>query len=421
MWLKLDNAAKIYPAARNRHWSNIFRLSATLCDDVDTDVLRTALGVTVRRFPSIAARLSFGAFWYYLEELTAPPEIVDEFGHPAKNMKYAEIRKCAIRVLVFGKRIAVEFFHSITDGTGGMIFLKSLLAEYAERKYGEKIPAECGIIDRRGEVEDAELEDSFLKHAGTAPLSRKESTAYFLDGTKESDGFIHALTFIADTSEIRKLAKSYGVTVTTFMCAALMRAVCDIQNERVASRKKMKPVKILLPVNLRNIFPSRTMRNFALYITPEITPAMGEYSFEEICRAVYHQMGFELTANRMRARITTNVNDEKSLFIKLTPLFLKNAIMKSIFNAIGETTSCLTLSNLGRVELPDELARHIERFDFTLNVPNKTHHNSSMISFGDKTYISFVRNVKEPYLEAAFHKVLRDMGLKMKVESNRKD
>jgi hypothetical protein len=29
-WLKLDNAAKIYPAAKRRNWKALFRLSATL-------------------------------------------------------------------------------------------------------------------------------------------------------------------------------------------------------------------------------------------------------------------------------------------------------------------------------------------------------------------------------------------------------
>ncbi len=418
MWLKLDNAAKIYPAARTRNWSNLFRLSATLCDDVDTEILKVALGVTVRRFPSVAVRLSWGAFWYYLEELASPPEIKGEFGHPTENMKYADIRKCAFRVLVFGKRIALEFFHSITDGTGGMIFFKSLLAEYIERKYGEKVPCEKGVVDRRSEIDEGELEDSFIKHAGDVTIGRKESTAYFLDGTKEKDGFVHALTFIAETDDVRKLAKSYGVSVTALLCAVMMQAFAEIQEERVPNRIKRKPIKIMLPVNLRNIFPSKTLRNFALYIIPEITPAMGDYSFEEICRSVHHQMGFELSANRMRARITTNVNDEINPIVKIAPLFLKNAVMKGVFNAVGEKTSCVTLSNLGAVELPEEMSKYVERFDFTLNVPSRNHNNCSVISFGGKMYISFVRNIEEPILEYKFHKILRDMGVRMKVESN---
>lgn len=72
-WLRLDNAAKIYPAARRRNWNNFFRLSATLDEAVDREVLQSALDVTVRRFPSIAVRLRRGAFWYYLEQLQKAP------------------------------------------------------------------------------------------------------------------------------------------------------------------------------------------------------------------------------------------------------------------------------------------------------------------------------------------------------------
>ena len=65
-WMQLDNAAKIYPAARRRNWNNLFRLSATLTETIDVPTLQTALDVTVRRFPSIAVRLRRGVFWYYL-------------------------------------------------------------------------------------------------------------------------------------------------------------------------------------------------------------------------------------------------------------------------------------------------------------------------------------------------------------------
>lgn len=41
---------------------------------------------------------------------------------------------------VYGSRIAVEFFHAVTDGTGGLIFLKTLVAEYLCQKYKINIP-----------------------------------------------------------------------------------------------------------------------------------------------------------------------------------------------------------------------------------------------------------------------------------------
>ena len=135
-WVRLDNAAKIYPAARRKNWSNLFRQSVTLTEAVDVPVLQQALEVTVKRFPSIAARLRKGAFWYYLQQVEAAPQISEEHSYPLVFMDRAEMRRCALRVIAYENRIAVEFFHSLTDGTGALIFSE----KSDSRVSGAKIP-----------------------------------------------------------------------------------------------------------------------------------------------------------------------------------------------------------------------------------------------------------------------------------------
>ena len=126
-WVRLDNAAKIYPAARRRKWSNVFRQSVTLKDEVDKKILQLALDITAKRFPAIAARLRKGAFWYYLQQLDRAPDALEEYSYPLVYMSKSEMRKCAFRVLVYQNRIAVEFFHALTDGTGALCDPKLLL------------------------------------------------------------------------------------------------------------------------------------------------------------------------------------------------------------------------------------------------------------------------------------------------------
>ena len=99
-WTPLDNAAKIYPAVRNKNWSNVFRLSATLKEEVDVRVLQSALDVTVRRFPVLCARLRRGVFWYYLQQLQQAPEVMEENCYPLARMYADDMRKCAFRVIV---------------------------------------------------------------------------------------------------------------------------------------------------------------------------------------------------------------------------------------------------------------------------------------------------------------------------------
>lgn len=417
-WMRLDNAAKIYPAARRRTWTNVFRLSATLMEPIKTDILQSALDVTVRRFPSMAVRLCSGMFWYYLEELSEAPDICEDIGHPLEQMKGRDIRKCALRVLVYQNRIAVELFHSITDGNGGLVFLKTLIAEYLEQLYGIDIPAEKGVLDRREEPSETEMEDSFIKHRGDVALSRKDTDAYRIGGEKEPDGFLNNIAFLLPVDIIHKEAKKYGVSITAFLTAVLMQAIMEIQEKNVPNIHKRKPVKVLLPVNLRKMFGSQTLRNFVLYMTPYIDPAMGEYTFEEICRTVYFQMGMELTEKRMRAKFTTNVNSEISPIVKIMPLFVKNIVMKMVFNAVGERKSTLTLSNLGAVDIPDAMKPYITRFDFILSPQSTSPYNCSAISYNGTLVFNFIRNTKEPELEAAFHSVLKRMGITAKVESN---
>ena len=416
--MKLDNAAKIYPAAKRRSWSNVFRLSAELYEDIDKDTLQSALDVTVKRFPSIAVRIRRGFFWYYLEELSEAPRVMDDKAYPLSRMPFDDIRKCAFRVLVYKKRIAVEFFHAVTDGNGGLIFLKTLVSEYIKEKYGEAIPSTDGVLDITEKPTEDELHDSFPDYSGTVPKSRAESNAYKLDGTPETDGFFDLVTLSADAGEVLAAAKQRGVTLTVFLCAALMRAVMNIQERHVASKKRYKPVKILIPVNLRKMFDSSSLRNFVLYVTPGVDPRLGDWSFDEICRSVHHQMALEITEKEMRSRITKNVGQEQSMLVRVIPLALKNIIMKAVYNAVGEKKSCLTLSNLGAVKVPKEMEKYVARMDFVLGIAATLHCNCGAMSYNGELRMNFIRDIKEPELEYEFHKVMRSLGIRMKAESN---
>lgn len=418
-WMPLDNAAKIYPAARSQNWSNVFRLSATLKEPVDAQILQTALDVTIRRFPSIAVRLRKGIFWYYLQQLSTVPQIREENNYPLTRMSKAEIRKCAFRVIIYNRRIAVEFFHSLTDGTGALVFLKSLVAEYLQQKYGIHIPAEHGVLGRLEEPSEAELEDSFQKHAGTIAASRRENDAWRLSGTPELAGFLNLTCFQVPVDAALKKAHEYGVSLTTFLGAALMMALQNLQKSQVPNPKWRKPIKVQLPVNLRNLFPSQTLRNFALYTTPEILPKLGEYSFEEICQVIQSYMRMEVTTKQMSMKIAANVNSERLMAVRIMPLFVKNLIMKAVFYSVGEKKSCLSLSNLGAVKLPSEMMPYIERMDFILGVQATAPNNCGVLSLGNTLYINFIRNIKESGLEYHFHRVLQEFGLPVQVQSNR--
>ena len=419
-WMRLDNAAKIYPAARRPNWTSLFRLSAQMDEPVDVAMLQSALDVTVRRFPSIATRLRRGVFWYYLEEVAQAPVIGPEHSYPLVRMTRDELRRCAFRVIVHDRRIAVELFHSLTAGTGAMIFLKSLLAEYVRQRYGTAVPCEQGVLDLRQPTRPSELEDSFLKYAGPVSASRREHLSWQVRGPVEQTEFCHLTCFRLSAAQTLQAAHAHGVGVTAFLSAAVMMALQQLQAAEEPRLHRRKFIRVRIPINLRSLFPSQTLRNFALYSTPEIDPRLGEYTFDEICRIINHQMGMDVDPKRLSTRIATNVGSEKSILVKVLPLFLKNMVMKAVFNAVGEKTAALCLSNLGRVELPQALGDHVRSMDFVLGVPATTGYNCGVLSWGDELRVNFSRNLVEPRLEAAFHRVLQSLGLTACVESNQR-
>ncbi len=418
-WMRLDNAAKIYPAARKKNWSNVFRVSITLNEPILPEVLQSALEVTVRRFPSMAVRLRRGTFWYYLEEIAHAPDVKKEQCHPLAHMPLDDIRTCAFRVLYYQNRIAIEIFHAITDGNGAMIFLKTLAAEYLHQRYGIDIPATDGVCDcRQEEIDDAELQDDFLKNAGEVKYPRSEPSAYRLKGTPQPDGYLTDTAGLFDVAELSKVAKSYGVSITAFLCSVMMYSILNLQKKKGGRPRKNRQIKVLLPVNLRPYFDSKSLRNFVLFITPAIDPRHGDYTLEEICKSVHHQMGIELTKKQMQARITTNVAAERSMILKIAPLFLKNIAMKLVYNMVGENKFCLTLSNLGRQSVPPEMAPYVERIDFMPGVQATLPNNCGVVSYGDKMYVHLIRSTIEPDLEAEFFTCMRDLGLVATLESN---
>ena len=417
-WLLLDKVAKIFPASRKRNWNSVFRLSATLESAVDKKALSEALDVTVRRFPSIAVRIKTGMFWYYLEEIPKAPDIIEEKPYPLARMPFDDIRKCAFRVIVYKNRIAIEFFHAVTDGNGALVFLKTLLAEYLYQKEGNKVECGDGILDRLENPSSEELEDSFFKYAGPKKASRQNIDCFKITGARELDGFKTNTTFILDADRVLSEARKRGVTVTAYLTAALTLATLRVQSQRLAPTEIPKPIKILVPVNLRKIFPSRTLRNFMLYARPGIDPALGEYTFDEICEIIYNQMRLEITPKNMAAMIATNVGSEKPIINRITPLFLKNIIMKFAFMAVGERKSSFSFSNLGVVKLPETLSERIGRMDFVIGVQATAPYNTAAVTYGKSLYLNVIRNISEPVLERELYRVLREIGQSAVIESN---
>ena len=418
-WYRLDNAALIFPAVMRKNWNNVFRVSVTLKDTVDPGLLSRAAAELLPRFPAIFVRLRTGFFWYYLETVAEAPKVEEDYAWPLTPMSRRKLRKCCIRILYYQNRIAVEFFHSVTDGTGGMAFLQNLAARYLTLKEGLTIPAEGNIADPGEPPKAEEVRDCFQLCAAKASVSRAEENAYRLRGNPEEDYFRHIVTGILPTDVLLEKAHEQGTTVTGWLAAVMAEAVLARQKEDPRPGRS-RHIKITVPVNLRRIFGMNTMRNFTLAVNIGFDPRLGEYTHGEICRLMHHQLAAETIRQRMAGRVATNVNLQRSLPLRLTPLPLKTLAMRLVYALSGESKGCLNISNMGTVTLPETMAPYVERFDFIIGVQYSYPNNCSVVSWQGKTYISMIRGIRDSELERLFFSSLVEKGIPVEIESNRR-
>ena len=418
-WFRLDNAALIFPAVMRRGWNNAFRLSATLSEPVDPALLRQAAEDLRARFPSFFVRLRRGFFWYYLEQTEASVTVREEYAYPLTHMSRRELGESCLRFFCYGNRLAVEFFHSVTDGSGGMVFLKNLCARYLTLRFGISVPAEDGIVALSDPPQPEELEDSFLRHCGQRPLRSTLSAAVHLRGTVEPDGFRHLVCGTVETATLRAAAQGFGVSVTAFLAAVMAEAIIAMQRERTPLRA-WRPVRITVPVDLRRLYGSATLRNFALTLDVGVDPRLGDYDLPALCRQISHQLKAEAVPQKLSGRIAENVNPQRNPILRAMPLFIKTPVMRMVYAARGEKGGCLNVSNLGETALPEVMRAYVRRFDFVVGVQLTYPNNCSVVSYGGATRINMIRSIRQPELERRFFSRLVELGVPVEIESNRR-
>ncbi len=414
-WYRLDNAAKLYPAIRNRKWMSIFRVSVLLNEPVKPLVLQEALETTLARIPSFALKMRTGFFWYYFEPNPRKPLVQEDVQNPCMRFTKAN-RGYLFRVRYYNRRIALEVFHAVTDGTGAMTFLKTLTAEYL-RLMGHKIPAGEGILDPAKDSKAGEMEDAFSRYARfKAHHSRKESKAYSVRGTVEPMLNLNITTGLIPLERITPMAKKQGVSLTEFIVAMLLISLNKVQ--LAEGNRRLRPVKVSVPVNLRKYYESESLRNFSMFVNPGIDPNFGEYTLEEVCQLVHHFLRYEMTEKHLNARLARNVQSERNPVVRAMPLFAKNAAIRMIFHYTGESRFTSTFSNIGIVSVPEEMKKYVERFDFVLGPSRYNRVNCTATSYGGTLALTFSRVIREAMVEREFFTMLVKMGVPVKIESN---
>jgi NRPS condensation-like uncharacterized protein len=211
---------------------------------------------------------------------------------------------------------------------------------------------------------------------------------------------------------LHELSRIHRVTLTELLASVLLAAIADSADPGRA------PIAVMVPVDLRRFFPSRTMRNFFLPVVVGIDPRLGTYSFEEVLHDVRHSMRGQLNAKSISRQIRRNVGAERNAVIRHVPLFLKVPAKRWLYTHRWGTRFTTVLSNVGAVELPPELGEHVERIEAIPN-PSAAHGiGCAIIGYRERLFIAFTSIVSGTGVERAFFTRLRRMGITARIETN---
>ncbi|MBR0482392.1 MAG: hypothetical protein IJJ48_07970 [Firmicutes bacterium] len=409
LWYALEDSAKIYPLSMKHGEMAVFRLSVYLKEEVVPEILQMALDFIIKRFPGFAVSLKKGFFWHYLDTAKRRFAVEEESGIPCSPIRLSRSGSPAFRVIWYGKRISVEFFHVLTDGTGGMEFLKSLTGEYL-KLLGVSFHEGEGVIDADSQPRISEYENAFSKVENDPESSGfVDKAAVQMSGKLSRVKPAAVIHFRMDAESLRAAAKQRGATVTVYMLGLMFLA------SRAATDAMEGELSIQVPVNMRKFYPTDTLRNFSLYCWVRI-PLKEIEDGPSLTKEIKAQLEERSSEKSMRKMLTM----AKTLVstVRYIPLFIKQPVASVIYGFLGDKIFSNTLSNLGVVTLPKEIAEHVESMDFLLGTASTNRAECTLVTTGGTATFTVTKNTKDPTFEEKMYKLLEKDGIKVEAEGS---
>lgn len=414
-YIPLDNAGKVFPGQNSKKWAHVYRMTVQLKEEIDPALLKTALAQTLNRLPTFKVKMHNGFFQNYYERNELECPVNPDIKNPCYRINYKENNGYLIRVYYHSCRISIDYYHAICDGYGAAVFISTLTGQYLRLK-GYSISYNQFVLDVTENPTDEEIEDPYEKYA-TSKKSAKllESPAYHKKGNQLP---LHMCNYTSATmsfKELHTLSKSYSVTVTELLAAILLDIHYSIQ---LKEGKSKKDVSIQIPVNLRKAFPSESVRNFVICLTVKMPYRKEGFTFEEIVKSVSEQLRKANNYDFLHAYITQTVNLQTKL-LRFVPLAIKNTCVGVSFHFGAEFSTSALISNLGPINIPDDMKEYVERY-FFYNGPGLVNGaRCAVVSVGDKITYTFSNVYKENDIERAFLTKLASMGISIIAETNR--
>jgi len=412
-WDKLDNTAHLFPVIAGESMSNVYRIFVCLTEDVQEEYLQQALDIVLPKFDGFNVRLIRGVFWYYFEENGKPaPKVREENNYPCRYINENKNRSYLFRVTYYKNRINLEVFHVLTDGMGGINFLKELTYQYLrlvhpalKEKAGDSLSMDTSL----------NREDSFLKnYKKSHARGYKTQKAYLIKGEKLRKGEFGVIHGIVDVAGLKEVCRRYGVSINDYLVAAF---VWSTYTECLAGMPSKKPIRVAVPVNLRPYFHSVTTKNFFVMVSAEFLPQKETYTFEEVLNITRESLKKQINKEHLEDLFSYNVSNEKNIVARAVPLFLKNIAMRYVYTkaALANTT---TVTNIGSISVSDEYRPYIDMFGAFLAMSKGQYIKGTICSYEEKLMFTFSSILLDASVQRGFFRRLSEDGLKVTIESN---
>ena len=321
-WYKVDNVAKVFLATASRRDPRVIRISCTLQDPVQPELLNEALRSTAREWPQFQVTLHRGLFWHYFESTDLLPTVHEEDKAPCAPLYVPERRnRLLYRVTYFNNRINLEMFHALTDGNGGFLFLKSIVHNYLSLCHPQEM---LGAATPNSASAGEREQDSFRKFYGASKRSnvQKDPKACHLRGLRLPYDQLQFFEAHLSVKEVLSKARALGVSMTSYIGASMMLAIYA----ELPALERNKPIAISLPVNLRNYYPSETARNFFNSVYVGIVVKETD-TLETLAPQFDALLKEKLLPENIRAQMDEFETLEHMPGIRPVPLVIKNAVV----------------------------------------------------------------------------------------------
>lgn len=409
-WRKLDNAALAFPAVTDKKDTRVFRFYCQLKETVNPDLLQQALDIVMKKYPMFQSVLRKGLFWFYLEHREIHALVKKEERPPCSRIYIPDSKSLLFEVTYSEDCINLEVFHGLTDGTGAMQFLQELVKNYLWLSYPQDQLPDV-LADELITGTDME-EDSFSQYySAEAPRSKgRKKPAYQLKGEKLEQQDMHIMEIIVPVDKILERARTFNVSITVFLASALLCAI----HEEVPKFQMGKPIGLMIPVNLRNYFPSRSMANFFGWIEVSYK-FQDDTEFEDVLVSVKEQFSHELSKERISMRLNELVSLEKNPFLRAVPLEIKQFFLHAGATLGGKSITAV-FSNIGVIKLHKQYEKYIQRFGIMASTDSL---QMCACSYGNELVLECTSKVPNDNIQRNFLRILQGQNLPFKQEEKK--